>query len=90
MCRRASGNWWEPVVVYIFEQVKFGNRLRLITYGTANNDRKFVELQRCIMIGAVLFASNYCLPLHDRRTGVDAVCVDHVSYIRKSLLHERN
>ena len=46
-------------MVYIFEQVKFGNRLRLITYGTANNDRKFVELQRCIIIGAVLFESKY-------------------------------
>ena len=49
----------ELAVVHVFEQVKLGNRLRLITYGTAKNDRKFVELQRCIMIGAVLFASNY-------------------------------
>ena len=29
-------------------QVKLGNRLRLLTYGTANNDRNFVELQRCL------------------------------------------
>jgi hypothetical protein len=29
-------------------QVKLENRLRLLTYGTANNDRNFVELQRCV------------------------------------------
>lgn len=51
----------------LVQLVKLENRLRLLTYGTANNDRNFVELQR--------------------RSGVDAVCVDHVSYIRKSLPH---
>jgi hypothetical protein len=65
-------------------QVKLGNRLRLLTYGTANNDRNFVELQRCVRVRILLLS--ICAQLVcNRRAGVDAVCVDHVSYIRKSL-----
>ena len=73
-------------VTHLHVQVKLENRLRLLTYGTANNDRNFVELQRCALRKKYVFCStDHCSPMWNSRSGVDAVCVDHVSYIRKSL-----
>ena len=53
VCMLAASGYFVPqakqgshTVANIHEQVKLGNHLRLLTYGTANNDRNFVELQR--------------------------------------------